>query len=196
MSQFVVRLVVIGAAAVLLGGCSLFGGRSSYDEAQETRPLEIPPGLDAPAANATMSVPRVDGAPAPVASSSSNSSVPQSISAGADSSLTLGDSVAGAWRRVGLALERSGVGELVSRDETAATFTLTGTSMQQAEPEGGFFKRMFSSDPPQTSTTVTRVVRIVADGSGSVVRMEDADGASTDDEFSRRVIAAIRQRLG
>ncbi len=194
MSQFVVRLVVIGAAAVLLGGCSLFGGRSSYEEAQETRPLEIPPGLDTPAANATMTVPDVAGAPA--AAPATSGGVPQSISAGPDSSLALTDSVAGAWRRVGLALERSGVGELVSRDETAATFTLTGTSMQQAKPEGGFFKQLFSSDPPPTSTTVTRVVRIVADGSGSVVRMEDADGATTDDEFSRRVIAAIRQRLG
>jgi uncharacterized lipoprotein len=194
MSQFAIRLVFVAAAALLLGGCSLFGGRSSYEEAEETRPLEIPPGLDSPAANATMSMPSVDGAPS--ASPSAVGSMPQSITAGADSSLALGDSVAGAWRRIGLALERSGVAEVVSRDETAATFTLSGTSVAESKPEGGFFKRLFTRDSPQTSGTITRVVRVVADGSGSVVRVEDADGASTDDEFSRRVIAAIRQRLG
>ncbi len=186
------RLAFAVALAALLPACSMFGGKSDYQEARETRPLEVPPELDAPATNAAMTVPSVSGAPAAQAPSTS----PRPIEAGADARIAVGDSVAGAWKRVGLALERSGVAELVARDESAATYTLRGQTVVVERSKGGFLRRMFSGGDRERSESVTRVVRVLAEGNGSVVQVEDEQGAATDDELSRRVVEAIRQRLG
>lgn len=192
MTRSTLRLPAAAILAVVLGGCSMFGVRSDYEQARETRPLEIPPELDAPAQSGTMRVPDVAGAP----SAPAPSSVPSAIPAGEATSLAIADGVAGAWRRVGLALERSGVATVGARDETAATYTVSGTATIAKPAEGGFIKRLFSRDEAGTPVEVTRVVRIVADGAGSVVRVEDEQGQQADDEFARRVIEAIRQRLG
>jgi uncharacterized lipoprotein len=187
-----IRLALAIALASLLPACSMFGGKSDYQEARETRPLEVPPELDAPATNAAMTVPAVAGS----ASATAPSTSPRPIEAGPDARIAVVDSVAGAWKRVGLALERSGVAELVARDEASATYTVRGTTVITQRAEGGFIRRMFSGGDKERSETVTRVVRVVADGTGSVVQVEDEQGAATDDELSRRLVEAIRQRLG
>jgi uncharacterized lipoprotein len=139
-----------------------------------------------------MTVPAVAGS----ASATAPSTSPRPIEAGPDARIAVVDSVAGAWKRVGLALERSGVAELVARDEASATYTVRGTTVITQRAEGGFIRRMFSGGDKERSETVTRVVRVVADGTGSVVQVEDEQGAATDDELSRRLVEAIRQRLG
>jgi uncharacterized lipoprotein len=192
MNPITTRLLAAAVLASLLGGCSMFGVRSDYQQAQETRPLEIPPGLDAPAASTTMLVPAVAGGSAPA----NVAAAPAPIAPGPESTLALADSAAGAWRRVGLALERSGVAQIVARDEAAGTFTLSGTSRETRPAEGGFLKRMFSGGEKVEETTVTRVVRISAEGSGSSVRVEDEQGQPVADDLARRVIAALSQRLG
>jgi uncharacterized lipoprotein len=192
MKPNALRLLAACLLAALLGGCSLFGGRGDYQRSQETRPLEIPPGLDAPATSTTMLVPSVEGGSAPL----DTGAVPAQIVPGEESTLALADSPAGAWRRVGLALERSGVAEVVSRDESAATFTISGTSRETRPAEGGFFKRIFSGDEKVEESTVTRVLRISADGAGSSLTVEDERGQPVADDLARRVIAALRQRLG
>jgi uncharacterized lipoprotein len=97
---------------------------------------------------------------------------------------------------VGLALERSGVAEVVSRDESAGTYTISGTSRETRPAEGGFLKRIFSGDEKVEETTVTRVLRISADGAGSSLQVENEQGQPVADDLARRVIAALRQRLG
>lgn len=192
MTRSTLRLPAVAILAVAVGGCSMFGVRSDYEQARETRPLEIPPELDAPVQSGTMRVPEVSGAP----SAPAPTSVPSAIPAGEATTLAIADGVAGAWRRVGLALERSGVATISARDEAAATFTVSGTTTVAKAAEGGFLKRMFSRDEAAAPVEVTRVVRIVADGGGSVVRVEDEQGQAAGDELARRVIEAIRQRLG
>lgn len=194
MIRIAPRPLAVAALAMVLGGCSMFGVRSDYEQARETRPLEIPPELDAPAQSGTMRVPDVSGAPA--ASGAAPSAVPSAIPAGEDSSLAVADGVAGTWRRVGLALERSGVAEITARDEVAATYTVSGTTTAAKKPAGGFFKRLFSSDDAGAPVAATRVVRVVADGAGSVIRVEDEQGQAVDDELARQLVAAIRARLG
>jgi uncharacterized lipoprotein len=196
MTRSTLRLPAVAILAVVLGGCSMFGVRSDYEQARETRPLEIPPELDAPVQSGTMRVPDVAGAPAAPAPAGVPSTVPSTIPAGEATSLAIADGVAGAWRRVGLALERSGVATISARDEVAATYTLSGTTTVAKAAEGGFFKRLFSRDEASAPVEVTRVVRVVAEGAGSVVRVEDEQGQAVDDELARRVVEAIRRRLG
>ncbi|MFN7553049.1 MAG: hypothetical protein ACK59M_18190 [Pseudomonadota bacterium] len=194
MTRIFPRPLVLAAIVVALGGCSMFGVRSDYEQARETRPLEIPPELDAPAQSGTMRVPEVAGAPAAPGVTLSN--MPATFQAGEASSVAVADGVAGTWRRVGLALERSGVAEITARDEVAATFTVSGTTAAPKGGGGGFISRLFSRDEGGGEVPATRVVRVAADGGGSVVTVEDEAGRPADDELARRLITAIRQRLG
>ncbi|HET9482720.1 MAG TPA: outer membrane protein assembly factor BamC [Xanthomonadales bacterium] len=202
MSKAVVVGSLVLAACVALAGCGMFGGnkREAYEGSRAGRPLEVPPDLDAPATSRSLVIPAAgaaagdsqppsDASPsdgAPIASS------PSAIEPGTASSLKIGDAPAGAWRRVGLALERSGVGEILARDEAAGTYTVKSTV---TEREGGLLSRMIGRDKVSVSEA-TRVVRIVADGDGSEIRVEDESGEAVEDAAARKLIAAIRQRLG
>lgn len=202
MSKVTVVRSVVLAACVVLAGCGMFGGkkREAYQGSREGRPLEVPPDLDAPATSRSLVIPATrdaqagadHAAPSDASPSSTSTSGGATIEPGSESSLRVTDAVAGAWRRVGLALERSGVGEIVSRDEAAATYTVKATV---TERKGGMLSRMIGRDKV-TVEEATRVVRIVADGEGSVIRVEDEAGAPATDTAARKLIAAIKQRLG
>jgi uncharacterized lipoprotein len=192
------RVVLLATVVLAAGGCSFFGKKSSYEQAQASRPLEVPPDLDTPSTAGSLSIPETGtGATADGSAPSdapSDAPAPE-IVAGEDSSMSLADSPAGAWRRVGIALERSQVGEITARDEATATYTLSGMTRVAAKDDRGFFKKMFTSEKSE-STQVTRVVRISADGDGSRVTVEDEGGQQQGDEFARRIISALKQRLG
>ncbi len=202
-SSFVLLLV---AATLAAGGCGFLKKKSSYERARDGRSLEIPPDLEAPSTASALTIPSpgtaagsqaIDatvpaaGEPAPA---SAPASAPPSVVAGEDATLRLTDSPAGAYRRVALALERSQVGEILARDESAATVTVRGTTTRKRD-EGGLLKRMFTREKSE-SATVEHVVRVVPQGEGSEVRVEDAEGKAQDDEFARRIISALKQRLG
>lgn len=93
-------LVAIALAAVLLSsaGCGWFRGKERYLDATESRPLELPPGLDRPAVDPAMAVPTVSDVAPPSAS--------PSAAPAAAASLVLDDTAENAFRRVGVALGR------------------------------------------------------------------------------------------
>lgn len=188
----IIAVLVFGIAA--LSGCGLFGKRSSYEASRESRPLEIPPGLDAPSTTGALDIPESGSTPAEGRGDGAArvATAPQAILAGDEASLSLADGPAGAWRRIGLALQRSAVGEVVASDEAAGTYTL---KTEVVERKGGMISRMFGRDKA-TSQSATRVVRVVAEGEGSAIRIEDENGDTVEDEAARRVIAALKQRLG
>ncbi len=199
MSKAVIVRAAVLAASLVIAGCGLFGGdkrREAYQGSREGRTLEVPPDLDTPETTRSLVIPETgaveadsDTAPPSDAPSAAPSA---RIEPGDEATLKLGDGVAGAWRRVGLALERSGVGEIVSRDESAYTFTVKSTV---TERDRGLLSRMFGRDKVKIEEA-TRVVRIVQDGDGSLIRIEDESGATVEDTAARRLIAAIKQRLG
>ncbi|HET7844941.1 MAG TPA: hypothetical protein VFL14_12370 [Xanthomonadales bacterium] len=193
----ILRVAVLASAIVAASGCSLFGKESSYEQAKSSRPLEVPPDLDLPSTTGALSIPESgSGSGEAVASEAAPSDAPApEIVAGEESTMSLADSPAGAWRRVGLALERSEVGEITARDEATTTFTLEGVSRVAAKDDRGFFKKLFTSEKSE-SAQVTRVVRISPDGDGSRVTVEDENGQAVGDEFARRIISALKQRLG
>ena len=203
--------LLMAVAALALGGCGWFGGKTKeYETSQETRPLEVPPDLDAPSTGSALVIPDTQppapgvSASAPATGSASASlpptpppAEPSSITAGDDSTLRIADAPDGAWKRVGFALERSGVAAVLGSDATAGTYTVSGQREVAAPTDQGFFKKLFGGGKQGTvSEAVTRVVRITGDGAGSLISVEDESGNLTTDEFSRRVIEALRQRLG
>ncbi len=208
----VALLLAVVALVFALGGCGWFGGKTKeYETSREERPLEVPPDLDAPATSSALTIPDTRPPAAGISASAPSTSVPpggdvpptppapvpSSYTAGEDSTLHVVDAPDGAWKRVGFALERSGVAAVTGRDETAGTYTVMGQREVAAPTDQGFFKKLFGGGKQGTTTeAVTRVVRIVADGEGSLVSVEDESGNQSSDEFSRRVIEALRQRLG
>lgn len=197
----ITMVVLIVACAFAVGGCSWFGKGSIYERSRASQPLEVPPDLDTPQVGAGMDIPEAGSASSSTSMSSeasgatsTPSSQPQPIYAGEDSTLELSDSPAGAWKRVGLALERAAVAEVTSSDESAFTYTVSGVTRQKKD-EGGFLKRVFTREKTE-SANVTRVVRIVPSGAGSKVQVEDEGGEPVSDELARRIISALKQRLG
>ncbi len=95
MSSFVdnARLPILAIVAVALlatSGCSWFRSKTGYELSPESRPLEIPPDLDAPNTGAGLVIPATRTAAVPVAAQA----------------FTVSDTPTSAFGRVGIALQR------------------------------------------------------------------------------------------
>lgn len=177
-------LVATAIGALLLSGCSLFHHKdNAWERAVEERPLEVPPDLDTPPTSAQLVVPPAGDA---TATPGATGTPPGAV---AGDSLTLADDVDNAYRRVGLALERSGVGTVSARDDAAHSYQVAVQTTVVHEKTGGFFHRLFSRKKKETiSGTVS--VTISAEASGSKVQLEGERNAV------QQVLAALKARLG
>lgn len=101
-------------AFVSSAGCSWFRGRSGYENSPESRPLEVPPDLNAPTADPSMQVPAVAGVASPARSR-----------AVTGTSFIIADAPASAWRRLGLALERIEGVTIDSRGELLSVYNVS-----------------------------------------------------------------------
>jgi uncharacterized lipoprotein len=194
-------------STALLAGCSLFHHKDNYySKAQETKPLEVPPDLDAPPTSNELTVPAPGSAGAAASTTTSTGSAPPQVSPGGDS-LHVADSVGHAWARVGLALERAQVGTISERNETAHSYTLDVEGLKASAPatpaEHHWYTRIMhpfgggsgsaSSSAPAVSGHLT--VTVAPDGDGARVEVSGASGDTSAAEAARRVLNALRERL-
>ena len=91
-------VAVLALAVVSASGCSWFRGKSGYENAPESRPLEIPPDLDRPTTDPTMQVPGTSAA--------SGGSVGARPVALPSQAFVVADTPDSVWKRLGLALQR------------------------------------------------------------------------------------------
>lgn len=115
-------VAVIAVTLIATSGCGWFRSKKDpYKNAEENRPLEIPPDLDRPRVDSAMQIPAVANRPASNAASAgaSISAVPQALIS--DGQFVLADSLDSAWRRVGLALERMDGVTVGSRSQALGT---------------------------------------------------------------------------
>jgi len=202
MTRSTARLLVALTLVATLPACSWFrADRSGYLNAKEVAPLEVPPGLDAPSRSNELVVPpapasgRVGVEVSPQPPSGDAAPVVQSGKSsytGTETSLLVADEPAGAFRRVQLALDRSGVMTIASKDEEKGTITLKRDTVKR---EGGWIRRMLGRTSTKTES-ITRVVHLVPEGTGVRVQVEDEGGREILDETAREIIAALRARLG
>lgn len=158
----ILRRAVLAAMLVAVAagsGCSWFRGKSGYESAPESRPLEVPPDLDAPVSDASMTVPAVAGA---------KSNTGRTAVTG--EAFVLSDALEGAWRRVGLALERLDGVTVGERDEAASVYNVTF--------EGETFQ-----------------IKLAADGNGTRVSAAGTDGAELTTGAAGKLLAQLRMRL-
>ncbi|MEP6484869.1 MAG: hypothetical protein ABJB01_10490 [Rudaea sp.] len=217
---YVRSTVSILAVAAVLGGCSLFHHHDNYySKATESRPLEVPPDLDAPPATNALNVPASGSAPAasatssaPPAAASMSTPPPASVSAsGSNVALTgnglhVTDSVEHTWQRVGIALDRAQLGTVSERNESARSYTLEVSGLRAAPApeatEHHWYTRVLHPFGGGKSSTVNAqpvsgrlTVKVISDGDGSRVDVEGAANDSSASEAARRVLDALRERL-
>lgn len=205
------RTLAIAVSAIvllpMLGGCQTlrakFGNKhDAYKTSEQARPLEVPPDLDSPNRSGALVIPDVGAA----ASAVSDNAVPDALIVPASAppvdaqnlagnGIQVADSLASTWRRVGLAIERSGVATIQSRDEAARTYEINTVGKKTRSP--GFFKKVFTLGMARDKSIKSAVglrVRIGGSDGASTVAVEGAAGEAGADAAAQ-VLDVLRQRM-
>lgn len=197
---------VLALASLLLGGCSWFSrnkDRTNYERATQTRPLEVPPDLDAPGGTAALVIPEASGPSRGIregdrlvlgrpADAAAPTAAPATTAG--NRSIAVPDTPASTWRRVGLALDRMDGTSVQSRDEGELSYEIR--SVGQTTEKAGWFKRAITLGKAKKTVEneVPLRVRVSGEGESSEVIVEGGEGAAATAAI-RRVIAALRDRL-
>jgi outer membrane protein assembly factor BamC len=116
------------------------------------------------------------------------------ISGGAGAAMEIDEPFDRAWRRVGLALDRSGF-SVEDRDRTGGLYFVRYVDPKAAtQQEAGFFSRIFSSGPTTTAPVRYRVA-VTANGERSTVAVLNSAGAPESGENGQRIVALLVNEL-
>ncbi len=206
------RTLSIGLCAVfalfVLSACGTlrerFGSKSdAYTKSEQAPALEVPPGLDAPNRSGSLTIPepsakvanlKTDGS-VPTTAFTPSSAPPIETMNLAGGALQLADSLDHTWTRVGIALERSGVATIQSRDAVQRTYEISTTGVKTRSP--GFLKKVVTlgmAGDKSVRTPVGLRIRISGTDGASKVTVE---GATTESgsNAAQRVLQTLRQRM-
>jgi len=110
--------------------------------------------------------------------------------------LEVDDNLDRAWRRVGIALDRSGF-SVEDRDRTAGLYFVRyvdpKTAGQEATP--GFFAKLFGASTDTSAPAVKYQVALKSDGTKTLVSVLNAQGVPDAGENSRRIVAVLADEL-
>lgn len=176
------------ASMLLVSGCGMFHSRKAWETAKQESPLEIPPGLDRPSTSAALVVPP-PGANQP----DSEARAPAAENGEVSDGFVLKDTVDSTYQRVGRVLEHGDLGQVLSHDDQAHSYTLKLADVQTKKP--GFFKRLFHRNKrgaEQTSAGSNQVV-IQVSASGSDSSEVRAEGGAV---AVGKVVDGLKSRLG
>jgi uncharacterized lipoprotein len=190
-----VAKVLFGLALGLQLGCSgTFINRPIvYEDSRETPPLEVPADLMRPAVNPALQIPAVAGVAtnadlSPPTLGNTVAATRGGLPRAANAVLSIADEPASTWRRVGIALQRSGCCKMLSQDESTMVYQV---ELISDAPKPGFFSRMFGSSEPSTSMQV----KVATAGSGSNVTIVDENGKVRVDDPAMTVLGVVEARL-
>lgn len=177
-------VAILVATTVAVAGCSVFKRQDAdYQASADRAPLAVPPGLDQPVMDDMLHIPDLDSLGTRDVrrvdrpSSAAGSSLPGAF--------VIQDSADGAWRRVGLALDRLGEDvQVIEADQDAGRYRV---QVSGREPASGFFGRLLRRDQRWSEEVGLRLT--AAEGGIQVA----PDGAS---RTGFAIIARLRQRLG
>lgn len=114
--------------------------------------------------------------------------------AGQGATLQLDDGFERAWRRVGVALDRSGF-TVEDRDRTSGLYYVRYVDPKEAaREEPGFFGRLFGRDQKRATTDRYRVA-VKAEGNASTVSVQNAQGAPDTGEVAQRIVKSLLDDL-
>ena len=109
--------------------------------------------------------------------------------------LQIDDSFDRAWRRVGLALDRSGF-TVEDRDRAQGLYFVRYIETSKAKKdEPGFLARLFSSEPAADSAPKRYRVAVKGEGEASTVSVLTAQGSPENGDAGRRIVALLIEDL-
>lgn len=186
------RILLIASLGLPLG-CSLINRDIAYKDARETPLLEVPRDLIVPAPNPALQIPAVAGLGADVDLAPPSLGNTAALARGglpraANAVLAVEDEAASSWRRVGIALERSGCCKVLAKDPDGLRYEV---ELAVAAPRPGFFRRMFGADAPASRMTVL----VASADAGSTIQVIDAEGETRRDDAAMSVLGAVEARL-
>ncbi len=114
--------------------------------------------------------------------------------AGQGATLQLDDGFERAWRRVGVALDRSGF-TVEDRDRTSGLYYVRYVDPKEAQrEEPGFFGRLFGRDQKRATTDRYRVA-VKSEGNASTVSVQNAQGTPDTGEVAQRIVKSLLDDL-
>jgi hypothetical protein len=136
-------LPALALSGLLLSGCGIFRSHKAWDSAQQQSPLEIPPGMDRPSTSDALQIPP-PGSNQPTANGAT-ANLGNNAGGQIADGFVLGDNVDSSYHRVGQALAGGSLGNVLSHDDAAHSYTLN-VSATAMKKKRGFFGRMFNHD--------------------------------------------------
>jgi len=100
-----------------------------------------------------------------------------------------------AWRRVGLALDRSGF-TVESRDRKQGSYDVRLSDSDVEANKPGFFSRLFGAKSSNTDGLRRYKVIVQNQGAASLVTIEDENGQPAQGDVARRIAKQIAEQLG
>lgn len=194
---------------MLLSGCgymrSKFGSKSEvYKVSSQGEPLKVPSDLDSPNNSGTLIIPERNpttapaeiGTGAPSTIMANQTAPPRAVapSLGGEG-INIADAPASTWKRVGLALERSGVAKIESRDEKTLTYEVLSSGGTTQSP--GWVKEAFTlgmADDKKVQTLVRLRLRVTGSGNQSKVTVEGTTSEAASDA-ARSILEVLAQRM-
>ncbi len=177
-------LICLVVFTTLASGCSLLPSRAQpWAQAQQEKPLQVPPGVHAPSSAAAMHVAGISASesqmsvnendlPPGVGNETTTTAVSIPGTPATSKSLLFSDTPDSVYRRVGMALQRGDVGTIMASDASAHRYEIEVKIRGKATPEKrGFFSRIFSvfSHRQVSWVKATVKVQILPDGKQSKV---------------------------
>ena len=108
--------------------------------------------------------------------------------------ITLNDSLDRAWRRTGVALDRSGF-TVEDRDRSSGVYFVRYVAASKSTEEPGFFARLFSSKKELATLARYRISVSALSPEQSVIRILNAEGQPATAEESERMLKLISAQL-
>lgn len=187
MKHLKVLQVGLLSTMCVLAGCGIFKGerKEAYLEAQQGSALEVPNDLDSPARRDVMQIPAGDLSQAGMAEKPVSDIA--AVKADVAEKLFVDAEPAQAFERVRDALEQAQVGTIGKVDAEARTIAV------RVEVET-VHDRWLRKDKV-TREEFDRVAKVVADGAKSRVLVLSGSGEEVDDEASKKILSAVRERV-
>ncbi len=119
----------------------------------------------------------------------------RALSQGPAAALQVDDNFERAWRKVGLALDRSGF-TVEDRDRAQGLYFVRYVDPTSAgREEKGFFSKLFGSKDKTDNAVVRYQVNVKSEGNNSTVSVRDANGAPENGEAGQRIVKLLVDEL-
>jgi len=137
----------------------------------------------------------IDTARAIVAAAPEQAPRARVVAGGAAAALEMDDSFDRAWRRVGLALDRTGF-TVEDRDRAGGLYFVRYIDPKSAGAEDpGFFGKLFGSKPAASTATVRYRIQVKGQGQKTIVSVLSSAGAPEAGENAQRMVGLLVNEL-